>query len=64
MTLKRHDKRSVSEHIQRNLVHATVGFKQVAELTYQPSLETLAAIFDAVQGWLKVTFDVRVVETA
>jgi hypothetical protein len=29
-----------------------------------PSMDNLAAIFDAIRNWLKVTFDVRVVELA
>jgi hypothetical protein len=29
-----------------------------------PSMDNLAAIFGAVRNWLKVTFDVRVVEAA
>jgi hypothetical protein len=28
-----------------------------------PSMDNLAAIFNAVRDWLKVTFDVRIVET-
>lgn len=64
--------------ILRDLVNATVGFEQLAELTHRPSkslhrmlsqkgnpsMDNLAAIFDAVRGWLKVSFDVRVVEAA
>lgn len=64
--------------ILRDLVNATVGFEQLAELTHKPSkslhrmlsqkgnpsMDNLAAIFDAVRGWLKVSFDVRVVEAA
>jgi DNA-binding phage protein len=62
--------------ILRDLVNATVGFEQLAELTHKPSkslhrmlspkgnpsMDNLAAIFDAVRVWLKVGFDVRVVE--
>ena len=62
--------------ILRDLVNATVGFEQLAELTHKPSkslhrmlsqkgnpsMDNLAAIFDAVRGRLKVSFDVRVVE--
>ncbi len=62
--------------ILRDLVNATVGFEQLAQLTQKPSkslhrmlsqkgnpsMDNLAAIFDAVRGWLKVSFDVRVVE--
>lgn len=61
----------------RDLVNATVGFDQLAELTQKPSkslhrmlsakgnpsMDNLAAIFGAVRDWLNVTFDVRVVET-
>ncbi|WP_090142099.1 DNA-binding protein [Limnohabitans sp. DM1] len=64
--------------ILRDLVNATVGFKGLAELTHKPSkslhrmlspkgnpsMDNLAAIFDAIRNWLKVTFDVRVVELA
>ncbi len=64
--------------ILRDLVNATVGFENLAELTHKPSkslhrmlspkgnpsMDNLAAIFGAVRGWLKVTFDVRVVEAA
>lgn len=64
--------------ILRDLVNATVGFEHLAELTHKlskslhrmlspkgnPSMDNLAAIFVAVRNWLKVTFDVRVVETA
>jgi DNA-binding phage protein len=62
--------------ILRDLVNATVGFEHLAELTQKPSkslhrilspkgnpsMDNLAAIFGAVRDWLKVTFDVRVVE--
>lgn len=61
----------------RDLVNATVGFEHLAELTHKPSkslhrmlsskgnpsMDNLAAIFSAIRAWLKVTFDVRVVET-
>lgn len=64
--------------ILRELVNATVGFESLAELTHKPSkslhrmlsprgnpsMDNLAAIFSAIRNWLKVTFDVRVVETA
>jgi DNA-binding phage protein len=64
--------------ILRDLVNATVGFEHLAELTHKPSkslhrmlspkgnpsMDNLAAIFGAVRDWLKVTFDVRVVEAA
>ena len=68
----------VARLILRDLVNATVGFESLAELTHKPSkslhrmlspkgnpsMDNLAAIFSAVQNWLKVAFDVRVVETA
>jgi DNA-binding phage protein len=64
--------------ILRDLVNATVGFEALAELTHKPSkslhrmlspqgnprMDNLAAIFSAIRNWLKVTFDVRVVEAA
>jgi DNA-binding phage protein len=64
--------------VLRDLVNATVGFESLAELTHKPSkslhrmlspkgnpsMDNLAAIFGAVQNWLKVTCDVRVVESA
>lgn len=64
--------------VLRDLVNATVGFEQLAELTHKPSkslhrmlspsgnpsMDNLAAIFGAIRNWLKVTFDVRVVERA
>ncbi len=64
--------------ILRDLVNATVGFEHLAELTHKPSkslhrmlspkgnpsMDNLAAIFGAIRDWLKVTFDVRVVEAA
>jgi DNA-binding phage protein len=62
--------------ILRDLVNATVGFENLAALTNKPSkslhrmlssngnpsMDNLAAIFGAVREWLKVTFDVKVVE--
>lgn len=64
--------------ILRDLVNATVGFENLAELTHKPSkslhrmlskkgnpsMDNLAAIFGVVRNWLNVTFDVRVVEAA
>lgn len=64
--------------ILRELVNATVGFESLAELTHKPSkslhrmlsprgnpsMDNLAAIFGAIRNWLKVAFDVRIVETA
>lgn len=63
--------------ILRDLVNATLGFEQLAQLTQKPSkslhrmlspkgnpsMDNLAAIFGAVRNWLKVSFDVRVVAT-
>lgn len=68
----------VARLILRDLVNATVGFETLGELTHKPSkslhrmlsqngnpsMDNLAAIFDAVRNWLKVTFDVHVVEIA
>lgn len=62
--------------ILRDLVNATVGFESLAELTHKPSkslhrmlakkgnpsMDNLAAIFGAIRHWLKVAFDVRVVD--
>jgi len=62
--------------ILRDLVNATVGFEQLAELTDKPSkslhrmlshngnpnMDNLAAIFAAIRDWLKVAFNVHVVE--
>lgn len=64
--------------ILRDLVNATVGFETLAELTHKPSkslhrmlspkgnpsMDNLAAIFDAIRTGLKVSFDIRVVEAA
>ena len=64
--------------VLRELVNATVGFEQLAELTHKPSkslhrmlslngnpsMDNLAAIFAAIKNWLQVTFDVRVVASA
>lgn len=64
--------------ILRDLVNATVGFEHLAELTQKPSkslhrmlsphgnpsMNNLAAIFHAIRDWLRVGFDVRVVEAA
>lgn len=64
--------------ILRDLVNATIGFEQLAEITDKPSkslhrmlsprgnpsMDNLAAIFAAVRHWLKVAFDVRTIEAA
>ncbi len=62
--------------ILRDLVNATVGFEHLAALTHKPSkslhrmlspsgnpsMDNLAAIFSAIKSWLRVTFNVHVVE--
>ncbi len=62
--------------ILRDLVNATVGFEQLAELTHKPSkslhrmlsqkgnpsMDNLATIFAAIRDWLNVSFQVQVVE--
>ncbi len=64
--------------ILRDLVNATLGFEQLAELTDKPSkslhrmlspngnpsMDNLAAIFGAVRASLKVGFEVHTVEMA
>ena len=64
--------------ILRDLVNATIGFEQLAEITEKPSkslhrmlsprgnpsMDNLAAIFGAVRHWLKLTFDVHTIEAA
>ena len=64
--------------ILRDLVNATIGFEQLAEVTEKPSkslhrmlsprgnpsMDNLAAIFSAVRHWLKVAFDVHTIEAA
>jgi len=64
--------------ILRDLINATVGFEQLAGITQKPSkslhrmlspkgnpsMDNLAAIFDAIRHWLKVDFNVRVEQTA
>ena len=68
----------VSRLILRDLVNASVGFEDLAVGTNRPSkslhrmlsekgnpsMDNLAAIFAAIRNWLKVAFDVRVIETA
>ncbi len=68
----------VARLILRDLVNATVGFEQLAELTHKPSkslhrmlspkgnpsMDSLAAIFGAVSSRLKVGIEVRTVETS
>lgn len=64
--------------ILRALVNATLGFEKLADFTHKPSkslhrmlspkgnpsMDNLAAIFWSIQNWLKVVFNVRVVELA
>lgn len=64
--------------VLRDLVNATIGFEELAQLTQKPSkslhrmlspkgnpsMDNLAAIFSAIRNGLKVSFDVKVVETA
>ena len=64
--------------ILRDLVNATVGFEQLAQLTHKPSkslhrmlspkgnpsMDNLAMIFSTVRRWLNVTFDVRIAKAA
>ena len=64
--------------ILRDLVNATIGFEQLAEMTDKPSkslhrmlspsgnpsMDNLAAIFGAVRTRLKVGFEVHTVEAA
>jgi DNA-binding phage protein len=64
--------------ILRDLVNATIGFEQLAAMTDKPSkslhrmlsprgnpsMDNLAAIFDAVRARLKVGFEVHTVEAA
>jgi DNA-binding phage protein len=64
--------------ILRELVNATVGFENLAELTHKPSkslhrmlsprgnpsMDNLAVIFGAVKDFMRVSFNVRVVELA
>ena len=59
--------------VLRELVNATVGFEQLAELTHKPSkslhrmlsasgnpsMDNLAAIFAAIKNCMRVAFDVR-----
>ncbi len=64
--------------ILRDLVNATVGFEQLAEMTDKPSkslhrmlspkgnpsMDNLAAIFGAIRAQLKVNLEVRAVKAA
>ena len=64
--------------ILRDLVNATIGFEQLAQITERPSkslhrmlssrgnpsMDNLAGIFGAVRRWLKVTFEVHTIKAA
>ena len=64
--------------ILRDLINATIGFEQLAEMTEKPSkslhrmlsrrgnpsMDSLAAIFGAVRQWLNVVFEVHSTEAA
>ena len=64
--------------ILRDLVNATIGFEQLAEMTEtpskslhrmlslrgNPSMDNLAAIFGTVRRWFKVAFEVHTVKAA
>ena len=68
----------VARLVLRDLVNATVGFENLAEITHKPtkslhrmlsdrgnpSMDNLAAIFAAIKSCLKVDFDIRIVEAA
>jgi len=68
----------VARLILRDLVNATVGFEQLAELTHKPSkslhrmlspkgnpsMDSLAAIFGAVRSCLKVGIEVHTIEAS
>ena len=64
--------------ILRDLINATIGFEQLAEVTEtpskslhrmlsprgNPSMDNLSAIFGAVRHWLKVAFEVHTIKAA
>jgi DNA-binding phage protein len=68
----------VARLILRDLVNATIGFEQLAELTHKPSkslhrmlspkgnpgMDSLAAIFDAVRSRLKVGIEAHTIEAS
>lgn len=68
----------VARLILRDLVNATVGFEQLAELTHKPSkslhrmlspkgnpgMDSLAAIFDAVRSCLKVDIEAHTIKAS
>jgi DNA-binding phage protein len=69
---------NVARLILRDLVNATVGFEQLAELTHKPSkslhrmlspkgnsgMDSLAAIFDAVRSCLKVGIEAHTIKAS
>ena len=77
-TLFLSDEPETARLILRDLVNATLGFEQLAELTAKPSkslhrmlspngnpsMDNLAAIFGAVRATLKVDLEVRAVKAA
>lgn len=77
-TLFLSDETETARLILRDLVNATLGFEQLAELTDKPSkslhrmlspkgnpsMDNLAAIFGAMRTRLKVDLEVRAVEMA
>ena len=77
-TLFLSDEPETARLILRDLVNATLGFEQLAELTAKPSkslhrmlssngnpsMDNLAAIFGAVRANLKVDLEVRAVKAA
>lgn len=77
-TLFLSDEPETARLILRELVNATLGFEQLAELTAKPSkslhrmlssngnpsMDNLAAIFGAVRANLKVDLEVRAVKAA
>jgi DNA-binding phage protein len=77
-TLFLKDEPETARLILRDLVNATLGFEQLAELTDKPSkslhrmlspkgnpsMDNLAAIFGAIRARLKVDLEVHVVEIA
>ena len=78
VTLFLNDEPETARLILRDLVNATLGFEQLAELTDKPSkslhrmlspkgnpsMDNLAAIFGAVRARLKVDIEVHTVEIA
>ena len=77
-TLFLSDEPDTARLILRDLVNATIGFEQLAEMTEtpskslhrmlsprgNPSMDNLSAIFGAVCHWLKVAFKVHTIKAA